>query len=288
MLKAITLRSFPQDMDWKECIKEAHLSGYGGVEINFDGRFELNCPLETLKEIKKVTIENEIKVVSVYSREQWQTPISSKDKVKRKKGEETLKRLIEIAEFLEAPTVLTIPGAVDNSILSSEVEITPYGKVYERVKETIGHLSLLAEKRGVILALENVPNKFFLSPLEMKNFIEEIGSNALGCHFDVANCLYNGGFPEDWIRILGKDIKAIHLKDYRVSVGNLEGFVNIFEGGINWEKVCKALAEINYNGPLISEVLPPFRYHPEILWKSVSMAIDSIISDVNRETFKRE
>lgn len=282
MLKAITLRAFPEDMDWKKCMKEAHLSGYEGVEANFDGRFSLDCPLETLEEIKKVAKENEIKVVSVYSRQQWETPISSGHKEKRAKGEETLKKLIEIAEFLQAPTVLTIPGAVDNSILSTEVEILPYDEVYERAKETIARLSLLAEKKGVILALENVPNKFLLSPLEMKQFIEEIGTKAVGCQFDVANCLYNGGIPEDWIRILGKHIKAIHLKDYRVSVGDLEGFVNIFEGDIKWDEVCSRLAEIDYDGPLISEVLPAFKYHGEVLWKSVSGAIDYIKSDIEK------
>ena len=188
--------------------------------------------------------------------------------------------MIDIAEFLEAPTILTIPGAVDNSILSEEIEIVPYDEVYKRVKEIISEVSIVAEKKGVMLALENVPNEFLLSPIEFKNFIEGIESKAVGCHFDVANCLYNGGFPEDWIRILGSHIKVIHLKDYRVSIGNLEGFVNIFEGDINWEEVCKALAEIGYNGALISEVLPPFRYHPEVLWESVSIAMDYLIKDI--------
>ena len=171
---------------------------------------------------------------------------------------------------------------MDNSLLSSEVEIVSYMEVYERVKEVISTLSILAEKKGVILALENVPNKFLLSPLEIKNFIEEIGSKAVGCHFDIANCLYNRGIPEDWIRILGKRIKAIHFKDYRVSIGNLEGFVNIFEGDMNWDEVCKTLAEIGYDGALISEVLPLFKYHPEHLWESASLALKLLRKDIEK------
>jgi len=283
MIKATSLRCFPDNMDWKECIKQSNLSGYEGVELNFDGRIDLNCSVETLKEIKKVSKENDIKIVSVYSRQQWKTPISSEDRGKRENGRQVLEKLIDIAEFLEAPTVLTIPGAVDNSMLSSDIEIVDYDKVYERVKEIITQLSTYAKMKGVILAFENVPNKFFLSPVEIKDFIEEIGEKSVGYHFDVANCLYNHGIPEDWIKILGGHIKAIHLKDFRLSVGNLEGFVNIFEGDINWNGVCKSLAETGYDGPLISEVLPPFKHHPEILWKSVSVAIDCLIEDIRNK-----
>lgn len=195
---------------------------------------------------------------------------------------QTLQWLIEVAHLLEAPTVLTIPGAVDNSILSSEVEILPYEEVYQRVQESLARLTSLAESAGVVLALENVPNRFLLSPLEFRRFLEEVNSSAVGCHFDVANCLYGGGYPEDWIRILGSWIKAVHLKDYKVSVGTLAGFCDIFEGDVNWKAVCAALREIGYRGALISEVLPPYRHHPEVLWKSASIAIDKIIEDILR------
>jgi len=269
-------------MDWKECIREAKLSGYGGVEVNFDGRFDLDCTEVTLKELKKTANENGIKIVSVYSRQQWKTPISSKNRKTRDCGIKTLERLIEIAGYLQAPTILTIPGAVDNSILSQEKEIVAYQDAYERVKDAISGLAPKAESAGVILALENVPNKFLMSPLEFKRMIEEIGSKVVGCHFDVANCIYYQGIPEDWIRILGKHIKAIHLKDYKVAVGNLNGFCDIFEGDINWDAVCRAIAETGYDGALISEVLPAFRHHPEVLWKTASVAIDCIMADIVR------
>ncbi|MCM8786398.1 MAG: sugar phosphate isomerase/epimerase [Candidatus Omnitrophica bacterium] len=284
MIKAISLRCFSDSLSWQQCIKKAKYYNYQGIEINFDGDKNLfiNCEFKILKEIKRTIDKNNIKVASVYSREQWITPISSKDKEKRKKGKEVLKRLIEIAEFLEAKTVLTIPGVVDNSYLSSEVEIIPYNEVYERAQEIISELAILAEKKGIILAIENVPNKFLLSPLEMKNFIEEIGSKSVGFHFDVANCLYNQGIPEQWIRILNDKIKVIHLKDFKKNIGNLNGFVNIFEGDINWYEFCKALAEIEYNGPLISEVLPPFKFYSEVLIESVSKAIDFLIDTIEK------
>lgn len=288
MIKAITLRSFPSGMPWQDCFRESHGSGYDGVEANFDGMFQLDCSLRTIKEIRKTARRFKIKIASVYSRQQWQTPISSPDKRKREAGRRALLRLIDIAEMLDAPSVLTIPGAVDNSILSKDVEIIPYDEVYARVLEILTGLSVIARNKGVVLALENVPNKFLLSPLELRDFIDKIGGPSIGCHFDVANCLYAGGYPEQWIRILGKRIKAVHLKDFRLAAGNLTGFTDIFEGDINWDQVCAALADIGYNGALISEVLPAYKCHPEMLWKSASGALDRIIHDIREKQTSRK
>ena len=285
MIKVITLRTLPQAMPWKECIREAASTGYDAVELNFDGRFQLDCSQDILNEIKTVTRECAIKVDSVYSRQQWRTPISSANPEVSRTGTKAISRLIEIASFLEARIVLVIPGAVDNSILSGDVEITAYDEVYRRSGEAIKGLSTNAEREEVILAVENVPGKFLLTPLEMKRFVEEIGSPAVGCYFDVANCLYAGGFPGHWIGMLGGLIKAIHVKDYRLPPGNLSNFVSVFEGDINWKEVAKALAEIGYDYSLTSEVLPPFKHHPECLWRSVSAALDLLRGDI--EEYKK-
>jgi hexulose-6-phosphate isomerase len=267
-------------MQWKECIAAAAEAGYGGIEVNFDGLFTLDAPETLLKELKQVCDSYRIAIVSVYSRQQWKTPLSSTDPEKRNKGIQTVRRLLQIASFLEAPTVLTIPGAVDNSLLSPEIEQVPYETAYKRVQEALYELSREAEAWGVCLALENVPNKFLVSPLEFRSFIDEIKSKAVGCHFDVGNCLYYSGIPEDWIRILGTRIRALHLKDYHTASGNLSGFCTIFEGDVNWKEVCIALGEIGYEGPLISEILPPYRFHPEQLWETASRAIDALICDI--------
>lgn len=282
MFKGITLRTFPPDLDWKESISLAASSGFDSVELNFDGRLDLNTPDSILMEIRKYAKSRNIIIDSVYSRRQWATPISSANSEIRKEGESVLSRLVDIAAVLEARVILVIPGAVDNSCIATEnLEITPYEDVYKRSLETISRISVNAEKLGIVLAIENVPGKFLLSPLEMKSFIEKTESPAVGCYFDVANCLYCHGYPEQWIRILGKHIKAVHLKDYKLASGNLTGFVNIFEGDVNWPEVTKALSETEYDLSMTSEVLPPYKHHPEQLWESVSKRIDLLIDDIN-------
>ncbi|MGB9677847.1 MAG: sugar phosphate isomerase/epimerase family protein, partial [Candidatus Ratteibacteria bacterium] len=118
-------------------------------------------------------------------------------------------------------------------------------------------------------------NKFLLSPIEMKKYVEEIGSEYVKVYFDVGNILVIG-FPEMWIRILGRLIKRIHLKDFKLSIGNINGFCDLLEGDVNWPEVIKALKEIGYNSYLTAEV-GPYKYFPETKIYNTSLAMDKIL-----------
>ncbi|MHB9023093.1 MAG: sugar phosphate isomerase/epimerase family protein [Armatimonadota bacterium] len=279
MLKSITLRAFPETVGWRECLRQCRQAGYDGVEVNFDGRFSLDITSGELSELKREADALSLSITAVYSRAQWQAPITSADAARREEGARIIQRLIEIACDLSSPVVLVIPGAVDNSLLASEPEIVPYDIAYQRNGEALSLLSRDAERAGVTLGIENVANYFLQSPLEMRAFIDDIGSPALGCYFDIANCLYLGGYPEQWIRILRERIRALHVKDFRKG-GGLGGFVTVFEGDVNWDAVCQVLAEIGYDGALTSEVLPAFRYYPEQLWNSVAQALRLLERDI--------
>ncbi len=114
----------------------------------------------------------------------------------------------------------------------------------------------------VVIAIENVWNKFLLSPLEMRDFIDSFKSNAVGAYFDVGNVLLIG-YPEQWIRILGHRIKRVHVKDFKRSVGTVEGFVDLLEGDVDFTAVKEALADIGYDGYLTAELLPFTPGRPE-------------------------
>ncbi|MDR1439096.1 MAG: sugar phosphate isomerase/epimerase, partial [Clostridiales bacterium] len=72
-------------------------------------------------------------------------------------------------------------------------------------------------------------------------------SRFVGAYFDVGNVL-STGYPEHWIKILGKRIKKVHFKDYRRSVGTLAGFVDLLSGDANYPAVMEAFREIGYDG----------------------------------------
>jgi hexulose-6-phosphate isomerase len=109
-----------------------------------------------------------------------------------------------------------------------------------------------------VLCIENVWNKFLYSPLELRLFLDELGSPWVGAYFDIANCVVFG-YPEHWIEILSDRIRAVHVKNFtrRDAGGVLHGFgEDIKTGDVDWTAVKAALAEVKYDGPLTLEMVP--------------------------------
>ena len=101
-------------------------------------------------------------------------------------------------------------------------------------------------------------------------------ATSFGVYMDVGNVMA-GGYPQQWIRILGKRIKRVHLKDFKVAVGTAEGFCDLLEGDVPWPEVIKALKEIGYDGPLTAEMIPLYKHYPEVRLKNTSNAMDAIL-----------
>jgi len=171
--------------------------------------------------------------------------------------------MVEIASLLEADTVLVIPGVV-GSVLMPPTEIYPYDMVYKRSQEILKNLAPFAKEHKVYLG----------SPLEMRNFIDEIQEEYVQVYFDVGNVMLFG-YPEQWIRILGRRIKKVHFKDFLTSIGTLDGFVGLLHGDVNWKEVMKAFKEIRYEGFATGEYFP-YKFYGDQLVEDISRAMDKI------------
>ncbi len=164
-----------------------------------------------------------------------------------------------------------------------DAEIVPYDIVYDRALKALKKLAPKAEKLKINIALEEVWNKFLLSPLEMRDFVDKIGSKYIGVYFDVGN-IVPFGYPEQWINILGKRIKKVHLKDFKNSgfdgnVGLVDGFCDLTTGDVNWFKVMQSLRKIGYNDYLIAEMVPPTsNISKDGLIEKTAKALDKILS----------
>ncbi len=92
----------------------------------------------------------------------------------------------------------------------------------------------------VQIGIEEVWNKFLLSPLEFNRYVDEFQSPTVKAYFDVGNVVFYG-YPQDWIRTLGRRIARLHLKDFKVDrdAGTFE-WKNLGEGDIDWVEVRKA------------------------------------------------
>jgi L-ribulose-5-phosphate 3-epimerase len=276
MKKSVNLWILPGNVKFEDGLKMIKDAGFEAVEVNTTeegGVLNLNCKEDEAKKVAETIRKNGLEIASLLVGQFWKYPLSSPNPEIRKKGEELLEKGIKIAKYLGTDAILVVPGVVAS--LSGEGEIVSYDVAYKNSQESIKKYVELAEKNNVYICVENVWNKFLLSPVEMKRFVEEIGSEYVKVYFDVGNILIIG-FPEMWIRILGKLIKRIHLKDFKLSVGNINGFCDLLEGDVNWYEVIKALKEIGYDSYLTAE-LGPYKCYPETKIYNTSLAMDKIL-----------
>ena len=113
--------------------------------------------------------------------------------------------------------------------------------------------------------------------LDIDDFLDEIDSPYIGSYFDVGNVVFSG-YPEQWIRILGKHIKKVHFKDYRCNPGGLDCFVDLLSGDVNWPEVMLALKEINYDDWVTAEMIPPYTHAADQIIYNTTLSMDRIIN----------
>ena len=239
-----------------QAMTEAKDLGFDAIELCIAGEGVLTDKITKAQCQEIIALANKIgiEIASLASGDNWSISPTASDPAVRRKIIDFTKKGLQVARWLGTDAYLFVPGAVEVFFLP-EAEIVSYDTCYQRAKESISELVETAEKLQVSLALENVWNKFLLSPLEMRDFIDSFGSAQVGSYFDVGNVLLTG-FPEQWIRILGKRIKRIHIKDFKKSVGTVEGFVDLGEGDVDFEAIKEALKEVGYDGYVTAEMIP--------------------------------
>ena len=239
-----------------DAMQQAKELGFEAIElcIASEGVLTHNSSQSECKDLIARADKIGIEISSLASGESWTCMPSANSPAVREKIIDFTKKGLQVAKWLGADAYLFVPGGVDVFFLP-DGEVVPYEVAYERAVEAVSQIKPVAEETGVALCIENVWNKFLLSPLEMRDFIDSFNSQQVGVYFDVGNVLLTG-YPEQWIRILGNRIKRVHIKDFKKSTGTADGFVDLLEGDVDFDAVKKALAEIGYDGYVTAELIP--------------------------------
>ncbi|MBQ6805397.1 MAG: sugar phosphate isomerase/epimerase [Clostridia bacterium] len=276
MKKGISIWSFTET-DLKKCFQMARDAGFDGVEVALDekGMVSLESTKEDAETVKAWAKEAGVALYSVASGLYWKKNYTASSEEIRKEAKEITKKQLQVASWLGCQSILVVPGAVGVDFEPGS-EIVDYDVAYDRCLEALKELAPVAEEYQVELCIENVWNKFLLSPLEMRDLIDKVNSPWVGSYFDVGNVLYCG-YPEQWIKILGKRIRKVHFKDFKRSVGTLDGFGDLLSGDVNWKNVRAALEKNGYDGWVTAEMLPPYAQYPETILYNTSNAMNRII-----------
>jgi L-ribulose-5-phosphate 3-epimerase len=281
MKKSISIWSFPFDWSLERKLSLAREAGFAGFEIDLtdSGPVGMTTPADELRAVRRAVEAAGLQLSGLATGLYWGANAASADPAVRQRATAILRRQIECAQLLGIDAVLVVPGAVGVDFVPG-AEVVPYEDAYRRAGDFIRAALPVAQRASVTLCLENVWNKFLLSPLEMRRFLDEFRHESVASYFDAGNALLVG-YPEDWIATLGQRIRRVHFKDFRRNVGTIDGFCDLLSGDVNWPAVMQALRKTGYDGWVAGEMIPPvpfYKHCPEVLIHNTSRAMDAILA----------
>jgi len=247
----------PEDSSYADRFKLARAVGFEVVQAPTEPDQRKS------EEIKKAADAANVRIDSVMNMDHWKHPLSSSDPGVVEKSLAGMRTSLHNAKLWGSDVVLLVPAVVNPQ--------TSYREAWTRSQREIRKLIPLAEELKVVIAIEEVWNKFLLSPLEMATYIDEFHSPWIKAWFDVGNVLLYG-YPQDWIRTLGKRIAKVHLKDFKRKEDGY-AWVNLGDGDVDWPAVRQAFAEIGYAGSAVTEL----EQGDEAYLRDVSSRVDRLV-----------
>jgi len=236
--KGLVWDMLPEKLSYAERCKLARACGFEVVQA------PTTPDQHEAEEMGEAAQAANIRIDSVMNMAHWQYPLSSSDAEAVAKSMEGMRTSLHNAKLWGADAVLLVPAVVNAQ--------TSYQEAWTRSQAQIRKLLPLAAELKVVIAIEEVWNKFLLSPLEMKKYIEEFQSPWVKAWFDVGNVVLYG-YPQDWIHTLGTSIYKVHVKDFKRKQDGY-AWVNLGDGDVDWGAVRKAFAEVGYAGSAIAEL----------------------------------
>ncbi len=227
-------------------------AGFEGVEMDSPS----TIPIDEIRSARDAT---GLAISGIVDSVHWRKTLGDADDGVRREGVAALETAIRDCHTLGGRSVLLVPGIVNAN--------WSYEDVYTRSQTEIRKVLPLAAELKVKIAIENVWNDFLLSPLEAARYVDEFDSPWVGWHLDCGNIL-TYGYPEQWVRVLGKRLVTLHIKDFsrkkRDEEGYRKGFdVKLGDGDANWPVIMKALDDVGFEGWGSAEVAAGDEVHLE-------------------------
>ncbi len=236
----------PREQSVEEFLDQAARAGYEAVELacRDTGDVTPDIPEAAARQIAQAAKKHGLELSSMtHGHSRPEGNLLAAGPARDYALERTVKAL-EAAAALGIPCTLHTLGRIRPDLY--------YDEAWRHGVESLRLLGRECERVQVDIAVEFVWNGFLFSPLEMKQFLDAVDNPRIGFYFDPGNMAVFQ-YPQHWVRILGRHIKRVHLKDWQG--GALNGkWTPLLEGEVDFETVMCELRKAGYHGPLISEV----------------------------------
>jgi len=239
--KAVLISMLPKELSFRDRFQAAVDAGFAGIEM------QTVADARAADDIKEAAAKSGLRIHSVMNMDHWNYPLTSPDPEVVGKSVAGMETSLRNAKLWGADAVLLVPAVVNPRVSYQEAWTRSQKVIRERVLP-------LAQELKVVVAVEEVWNKFLLSPLEFARYVDDFASPWLKAYFDVGNVVFYG-YPQDWIRTLGPRIAKVHLKDFQLdrADGRFK-WKNLGEGDIDWVEVRKAFSDVGYDGWVTTEI----------------------------------
>ncbi len=279
MIKGISYWSMPGGIEGtcpvEEAMAAARAAGFDGIELCIGETGVLTPATDeaSCRAYAERATRHGLILKTLASGMSWGCSPTHPDRSVRRRAIDLHRDALQRAAWLGCTAMLFVPGAV-------RIPWDPaYGPVrYDQAvawaREAVAELGDTAARVGVDLAVENVWNGLFYSPLELAAFVDSVDNPGIGIYFDVGNVLNHQQWPPHWIELLGSRIRAVHVKDFKLATGTLAGFCDLLDGDVPFQPVMDALRGIGYDGSMVAEMMPP----DATLLERTSKAMDRILA----------
>ena len=246
--------------------------GADGAEIvvqdGYQSGIPCDCSPKLLEEIQRTAQENRIRISALTP---YQSYFDSLDEERRRAEIDAVSKVIDYCGFLDAHYIRIYGG----NRAADDHDRIPERR--QKLIESMRELGDKAQKKDVILVIENHFNTMTVSARETADLIRDIAHPAVRILYDQANLTFTEN--EDWedaVAIQQQYVAYMHVKDLIFKEGAVfrssevshpdESERNVItrivgEGVIPWPKILKKVKELGYDGWLSLEY--ERRWHPD-------------------------
>lgn len=254
-------KAISNHLSWEDKLCLARESGFDFLEMGIDStpeRLDRLYSKETVQQVRHAIETTGVPVRTMALTANREFPLGSEDPEIHTKALSIVERAIEFAADTGI-RIVHLAGYDEHSMRSN-------ANTKMIFQASLEHCVRKAAGAGVILAIETMDTSFMGSCSNIISLCRQIDSPFLQCYADIGNLTASGVDVQSDLKIGGKHIVGVHLKDTRPGVYR---DILFGDGIVDFDCCLDALQNIDYSGFLTAEM---WSYDSESFHSYLSLA----------------